>query len=68
MKPRNFGRLLTAFITLAAAAFGSVSGLAASMWGGVFYIVPICTVVFGALGALIGGAIEAAILNRYPKE
>ena len=68
MQPRNAARLLTAILTLVAAAFGSFVSLAMSGWGGVFFLVPLCTVLFGAFGALSGGAIETEILNRYPSD
>jgi len=68
MRPWNAARLLTAVLTLAAAAFGSLIGLAISGWGGVFFFVPFCTALFGAIGALAGAAVETEIRRRYPEE
>jgi hypothetical protein len=59
-------RTLTTTLTIAGAAFGSLAGLAASMWGGVFVIVPLVTALFGLAGALIGGAIEVALRLKWP--
>ena len=61
-------RAFTTILTIAAASFGSFCGLVASGWGGVFVFVPVFTVVFGTIGAIIGGAIEVAIRLRNPAD
>lgn len=50
---------------MAGAAFGSVAGLAASGWGGVFVIVPVAAALFAIAGALPGAAIEFAIRLKH---
>jgi len=61
-------RLVTIGLTVVGAAFGSIAGVAASAWGGVFVIVPIATAIFAIIGALLGGAIEFTIRLRSPTD
>lgn len=71
MQPRSLhkaARLVTTVLTVAAAAIGSVAGVAASGWGGVFIIVPVSTAIFAIVGALIGGAIEFAVRMKHPTD
>ena len=60
-------RIATIGLTVAGAAFGSVTGLAASGWEGVFVIVPISAALFAIVGALLGAAIEFAIRLKHPR-
>jgi outer membrane lipoprotein SlyB len=67
LKPvHKVARIATIGLTVAGAAFGSVVGLAASGWGGVFVIVPVAAALFAIVGALIGAAIEFAIRLAHP--
>jgi len=67
LKPvHKAARIATICLTVVGAAFGSVAGLAASGWGGVFVIVPVATAVFAIVGALVGAAIEFAIRLKHP--
>ena len=71
MQPKSLhkvARLVTSGLTVAGAAFGSVAGVAASGWGGVFVVVPVATALFATIGALLGGAIEFAIRLRNPTD
>jgi predicted lysophospholipase L1 biosynthesis ABC-type transport system permease subunit len=62
----KIARIATFVLTLIGAAFGAVVGVAASMWGGLFVIVPVTTIIFGLFGALLGGAAEFLIRMRCP--
>jgi outer membrane lipoprotein SlyB len=59
-------RTLTTTLTIAGAALGSIAGLAASMWGGIFIVVPLATALFGVAGSLLGAVIEAALRLKWP--
>lgn len=61
-------RLATIVFTIAGATFGSLVGVASSMWGGIFVIVPVTTGIFGIVGALIGGALEFAARMKWPPD
>ena len=64
----KLARTFTTTLTIVGAAFGSLCGLVASMWGGVFIIVPLVTALFGFAGALIGGAVEVGLRLKWPSD
>lgn len=71
MKPRTFhkvGRLLSLLLTVAGAAIGSLAGLGASEWGGLFVILPVTTAVFTLAGAALGGLIQFGIAMKWPED
>jgi hypothetical protein len=70
MEPRTIhkiGRLLSVVLIIAGAVIGSLLGLGASMWGGLFVIVPVVTAIFTIAGMFLGAALRLAIAMRWPE-